>query len=195
MATNKYIYLTSENFIRSNVNINDEVHGKYIQAAMREAQDINLQSILGTRLLKKLQELVKTNTIEDSGNTIYKECVDKCQYYLLYVVTARLMAITGVHVGNFGPSQNVDENMQSLRLSDIFEMEQYYLNKADHYCLELQNWLLENYKELPELTKKKVSQLNSNLYSSASCGLNLGGARGKGYRKYWDKFHIGYDHP
>ena len=195
MASKKYVFLTSEAFIRSNVNINDEVHGKYLQAAMREAQDINLQTVIGTRLLSKLQELVSGGTIDDSGNTIYKECVDKCQYFLLYVTTARLFAITGVHVGNFGPSQPTDENMQSLRLPELFQMEQYYINKADHYCLELQNWLIENHTQLPELTKKKVSQINSNLYSAATSGLWLGGARGRGICSLWDKTHFGYDYP
>lgn len=192
---NKYIFLTSEAFIRSNVNINDEVHGKYVQAAMREAQDINLQQVLGTRLMKKLQDMVSGNTINNEGNEVYKECLDKCKWYLMYCTVARLMAITGVHVGNFGPNQPVDENMQSMRLSDIFQMEQYYVNKADHYCLELQNWLMEKHNELPELTKKKISEIGANLYSAASCGLWLGGARGRGVCRLWDRTHIGYDYP
>lgn len=191
----KYIFLTSENFIRSNSNVNDELHGKFIQSAMREAQDINLQSVIGTRLMNKLQDLVSGNTIDDSGNTVYKECLDKCQWYLLYCTIARLVPITSLHISNFGLNQPTDENMQSQRLNDIFEIEAYYVNKADHYCLELQNWLLENYTQLPELTKNKVSQIRSNLYSAASCGLFLGGARGKGMYGFWDRTHFGYDKP
>ena len=178
---NKYIYLTSENFIKSNSTINDNIDNKYLQSAMRESQEINLQSLIGTRLLRKLQNLVKTNEIENSGNTIYKECVDQCQYFLLYHTVAKLVMITGIHISNFGPNSPSDENMDKVYFSELGNVEQYWVNKADHYGLMLQNWLLENRNSLPELCKKKVSELHSNLYSAASCGLFLGGARGRGW--------------
>ena len=80
-------------------------------------------------------------------------------------------------------------------MSDLGQCEQYWVDKADHYAFILQNWLLENHQDLPELTKQKVSQLNSNLYSAASSGLWLGGARGRGHRRLYDLTHIGYDKP
>lgn len=178
---NKYIYLTSEDFVRSNASINDEVHGKYVQSAMREAQDINLQSLLGTRLMKKLQDLVRDNQVGETGNEIYKELLDRCKYFLLYHTVEHLIPIVGVHISNFGLSQPSDENMTALGLRDTFRMQQYYTDKADFYGKELQDWLIENHSQLPELCAKKISQLHSNLYSAASCGLNLGGARGRGW--------------
>lgn len=189
----KYIFLSSEAFIKSNSNISDNIDNKYLQSALREAQEINLQSLTGTRLLRKLQDLIRTNQINESANTVYKECVDQCQYYLLYHTIAKLTMITGVHLSNFGPNNPSDENMQSLYFSELGNVEQYYVNKADHYALMLQDWLLENHSELPELSAKKISELRSNLYSAASCGMNLGGARGKGYEYLWHKYHIGYD--
>ena len=194
-TTSRYTFLTSEAFIKANSTINDNVDGKYIQSAMREAQEINLQAIVGTRLLRKLQQLVRNNTINESGNTIYKECVDQCQYFLLYHSVAKLVMITGVHISNFGPNNPTDENMSSLYMNDLAQCEQYWVNKADHYALMLQNWLLDNYTSLPELSAQKVSQLRSNLYSAASCGLNLGGARGKGMRNFLAKYFFGYDKP
>lgn len=192
----KYIFLTSESFIRSNINVNDELHGKYIQAALRESQEVGLQSILGTRLLRKLQELVSGNTINNEGNEIYKELIDKSQWYLLYSTVARLVPIVGVHISNFGLSVPNDENMQALnRLPDIFQMAEFYVHKADFFAHELQLWLLENHSQLPELTPNKISQMRSNLYSAASCNLWLGGERGRGYNRYYNLTHFGYDHP
>jgi len=187
----KYVFLTSETFIRSNANINDETHGKYIQSALREAQEMGLQTIVGTRLLRKLQELVNNNTINNSGNEKYKELVDMAQWYLLYSTVARLIPIVGVHISNFGLSVPQDENMQALnRLPDIFQMEQFYIHKADFYTRELQNWLLENHKYFPELSATKISELRSNLYSAASCGVWLGGSRGRS--RWWAYPHL-YD--
>lgn len=184
----KYIFLTSEAFIKANSTINDNVDNKYMQSAMREAQEINLQSLLGTRLLRKLQNLVRTGEIAESGNTAYKECVDQCQYFLLYHTVAKLVMITGIHISNFGPNNPTDENMGNLYMSDLSQCEQYWINKADHYALMLQNWLLENHKYFPELCPKKISQLHSNLYSAASSGLFLGGARGRG--RWWAYPHL-----
>ena len=186
----KYVFLTSEAFIRSNANINDETHGKYIQSALREAQEMGLQTIVGTRLLRKLQELVSGNTINNSGNEKYKELVDRAQFYLLYATVAKLIPVVGVHISNFGLSTPTDENMQALnRLPDIFQMSEYYVHKADFFARELQLWLLENRNYFPELSANKISQLRSNLYSAASCGVWLGGARGKGYGFTWRDFY------
>lgn len=186
----KYVFLTSESFIRSNANINDETHGKYIQSALREAQEMGLQTIIGTRLLQKLQTLVNNNTINNQGNEKYKELVDRAQFYLLYATVAKLIPVVGVHISNFGLSTPTDENMQALnRLPDIFQMSEYYVHKADFFARELQLWLLENRNYFPELSANKISQLRSNLYSAASCGVWLGGARGKGYGFTWRDFY------
>ena len=196
MATNKYIFLTSEDFIRSNANINDETHGKYIQSALREAQEIGLQSIIGTRLLRKLQELVRTNEINNSGNTIYKLLVDQSQFYLLYSTVSRLVPIISLHLSNFGVSTPWDENMTAINnLADIFKLEQFYINKADFFARNLQLWILDNCSELPEISAQRISQLRANLYSAASSGLWLGGPRGKGWRRFFDLTHFGYDKP
>ena len=193
----KYIYLTSEAFIRSNANINDEVHGKYIQSALREAQEMGLGTIVGTRLLRKLQEMVSDGTIDDTGNEKYKELIDQAQWYLLYNTVAKLIPILSVHISNFGLSFPQDENMQAVsRLSDIFQMSEFYVHKTDFYAHELQLWVIDNYRDLPEITATKISELRSNLYSAASCGLWLGGARGKKGKRYWDiRYGLGYDKP
>ena len=58
-------------------------------------------------------------------------------------------------------------------------MQYYYQTKVDAYCLELQQWLLQNKESIPELTECHCRKLSSNLHSAASCGIFLGGSRGK----------------
>ena len=52
------ILLSSENFIKSVTNISDNVNGKYILPALREAQEIDLKGIIGSSLLETLKILV-----------------------------------------------------------------------------------------------------------------------------------------
>lgn len=58
------VLLTSEEFVKSISNISDNLAGKYMLPAIREAQEINLREILGDALtdkLKKIVELGQTN--------------------------------------------------------------------------------------------------------------------------------------
>ena len=45
------ILLTSEEFVKSYSNISNNVNGKYLRVAIREAQEIELRGILGSFLL------------------------------------------------------------------------------------------------------------------------------------------------
>ena len=60
------------------------------------------------------------------------------------------------------------------------ELEQArYQSQADAECARLQNYLLEHRDDLPELTDNECGRIRSQLYSSVTCGVYLGGARGK----------------
>ena len=82
-------------------------------------------------------------------------------------------------IGNFGVAKSNDENLQVVTQDEIAKMQYYYQSKADFCALELQGWLLENRTAFPELTDCVCKKIHSNLYSAASCGLWLGGPRGK----------------
>ena len=178
MATKEYL-LVSETFVKSVTSISDNVSGKYIQSSIREAQEIALKSILGTRLLDKLKELGLAKELDDPANIAYKDLVDKCQYFLAYTAIVELTNKVSYKIGNFGVAKSNDENLQVVTQDEIAKMQYYYQSKADFCALELQNWLLENRTAFPELTDCVCKKIHSNLYSAASCGLWLGGPRGK----------------
>nr|DAJ17427.1 MAG TPA: hypothetical protein [Siphoviridae sp. ctuCR5] len=52
------VLLISEDYIKSESNLDNNVSGKYLQSAIKLAQDIELQSLIGTKLLEKIQKLV-----------------------------------------------------------------------------------------------------------------------------------------
>jgi hypothetical protein len=173
------ILLSSEAFVKSQTSVSDNLSGKYILPSLREAQEIGLKGILGDCLLSKLKSLVKDGTIEASANHKYKELIDRCQYYLAYVTVVEVTNKTTFKVGNFGVSKSSDENMQVATQDEVAKMQYYYQSKADACCLDLQNWLMENRSSFPELNECDCRRISSNLYSAATCGIFLGGARGK----------------
>lgn len=176
---NKSVLLCSPTFIKEYCNISDNLENKFLVPAIREAQDMELESVLGSKLLKKLKADIRENKLDG----IYKDCVEYSQYYLAYVAIAKVIVIASVKIDNIGANITSDEQVQNLSLSDTFTLEDYYLKKAEYYKFRLQNWLLENKSQLPELGENKCHEIHSNLYSAQIGGLFLGGARGKGNKK------------
>lgn len=173
------ILLSSEAFVKAQTNISDNVAGKYILPSLREAQEVGLKSIVGETMLAKLKNLVENNEVNAEGNALYKELIDKAQYYLAYMTIVEIINKVTFKIGNAGLVKATDENMQTASQSEIVSQIEYYQGKADFYCVELQNFILNNINGLPEINEGACRRIKANLYSAASCGIFLGGARGK----------------
>lgn len=173
------ILLTSEAFVKSVTNISDNIAGKYILPAIREAQEQGLKGILGDCLLAKLKNLAGTNQLTGK----YKELVDHCQYYLAYLAIVEVTNKVSYKIGNFGVAKSNDENLSVASYEEITQMQYYYQSKVDSHCLDLQNWILQNKESFPELSSCQCNKIASNLHSAASCGIWLGGPRGKHRRR------------
>lgn len=173
------ILLSSEAFVKSVTSASDNLSGKYILPSLREAQEIGLRGILGDDLLAKLKDLIKNGTLETESDGVYKTLVDHCQYYLAYMTIVEVTNKVSYKIGNFGVTKTSDENLQVASQDEIAKMQYYYQSKADACCLDLQNFLLEHRKDYPELTENSCYKIESNLHSAASCGIFLGGARGR----------------
>ena len=173
------ILLSSEAFVKSVTSASDNLSGKYILPSLREAQEIGLRGILGDDLLAKLKDLCKNGTLETESGGVYKTLVDHCQYYLAYMTIVEVSNKVSYKLGNFGVTKTQNENLQVATQDEIAKMQYYYQSKADACCLDLQNFLLEHRKDYPELTENSCYKIESNLHSAASCGIFLGGARGR----------------
>lgn len=167
--------LTSERFVKSVTNISDNLAGKYLLPSIREAQDQGLRGILGDCLFAKVKELNKNDQLSGA----YKDLVDHSQYFLAYAAIVEVTNKISYKISNFGVAKSNDENLQVASYEEIVKMQYYYQSKADAYCLDLQNWILENKGSFPELTECQCKKIHSNLHSAASCGIFLGGARGR----------------
>ena len=173
------ILLSSEAFVKNVTSASDNLSGKYILPSLREAQEIGLRGILGDDLLAKLKDLRKDGNLETESGGVYKTLVDHCQYYLAYMTIVEVTNKVSYKIGNFGVTKTSDENLQVASQDEIAKMQYYYQSKADACCLDLQNFLLEHRKDYPELTENSCHKIESNLQSAASCGIFLGGARGR----------------
>jgi len=173
------ILLSSEKFIKETTNVSDNLAGKYILPALREAQEFGLRGILGDKLLDKLKQLKKDNLLDTESGGVYKTLVNRCQYYLAYMTIVEVVNRVSYKVANFGVVKSTDENLQVATQDEIAKQMCFYQAKADNYCLDLQHFLLDHRSDYPELTDSCCHHIESNLHSAASCGIFLGGARNR----------------
>lgn len=173
------ILLITEQSIKNLTNISDNMSGKLLLPAIRESQEINLREILGDALLDELKRQVEIDDVRET----YGNLLLQCQYYLAYQSCANICMITSVKIDNAGLQRVSDEKMEPLPVSEVNQIHDYYQQKADFYCERLQHFLLQNKDDYPQLNTRQCNAINSNLYSSASCGIFLGGPRSKNVDK------------
>ena len=192
------IYFISEKTIKeySNIDVNTDTH--YLLPAIRESQDIDLQTIIGKYLYKVLQDKVEDKTIDEPENEAYKEFLGVIKYFLVYNTLANIILVVNYKLNNGGVQQANDEALTSINMSDAKQLKQYYADKADFYANRIKWYMVDNYDQL-SLKDEDVTNLRAQLDNLAPCPIYLGGAQNptklrirkrypsRGYDKPWYK--------
>lgn len=173
------ILLTSEDRVKEITAISDNVAGEYMTSAIREVQDFRLQRVVGTKLYAKLKTLVGDDTISLPANAAYKTLLDVAQYFLAYEVACSLMIKLNWKVTNAGVVTTPDDKVQPADMATLDQVRSDYRATADDYCDALQRHILANRANYPELDTNTCNEIQAHLRDSASCGLFLGGVRGR----------------
>lgn len=191
------VLMTNEGFVRSATALSDNVGGKYLTVAIREAQEIGLRNIVGSALLLKMKAVIYATEYPEgsfnadfamdfdllgpagAGVDAYLCLVDRCQYFLAYRAAAEAVRKVAWKVSNVGVHRDSDENVQQASRPETEAVIADYMDKSDYYARLLQAWLIEHRATYPELSEWRCRDIRSALYSSATSGVWLGGARGK----------------
>ena len=173
------ILFISEDFIKTNSGLNDNLFGKSLLPAIRESQDIYLQQIIGSTLYHKLLDLVDTETIGDNENALYKELLDEyVRTYMLYQTIVQVIPVTNVKLSNYGTTLSDDQYLVNLSQGDAELIEKHYQNLADFYARRLQEFILSHCEDLA-VDACTCDGIRANLQNAATTGVFLGGIRGR----------------
>ena len=194
MNTND-VLLISEDYIKSTTNVSDNIAGDYLLPAVKLAQDIDLESTIGTNLLQKLQELVYDNDISNKENEMYKLLLDNyVQPYLAYCTIKHIVPTVAYKLVNQGIVRTDDEKSYNITSNEVDKTADYYNHLSNFYKKRLQMFLISKYNSFTELLNwKSLADIRANLYSAAGCNLSLGGPRGKSI--FNPSILMGYDFP
>ena len=170
------IFLISEDYIKTNSGLNDNVWAKYIAPTIITTQDIDLQRVLGSCLYREILSMVKDGRIRNSDFSIYKTLLDDyISNFLLYQTLTNLIPVISTKITNMGVVTSSDEHITNLTQVERDIVIGQYQKYADAYCKMLQDFLKENRTQFKELDCCGEAELNS----SATIGLFLGGIRSK----------------
>jgi len=138
--------------------INDSLDPDLLKNNIREAQDIQLQRVIGTLLYNKLTDLVKNNEMDDPANAVYKTLlVDYIQDILLYAAYYETLESIFIRPRNNGlltpqggeNSESVDKTRYEMKRTSV-------RNKFEYYSDRLSRFITENEADYPELTQNTL---------------------------------------
>lgn len=151
------VFLLSEKRFKADMMWDNVDAAAYIRPALMTAQDIHLREVLGDKLLNEVMARVKANRLEG----YYKELVDEyCIPFLEFQTAADMVVPSTFKQRNAGVVQTYDSNLNTMSVSDVKYMEQFYLNKVGFYQNRLVKYLNQNKTHFPE-------------YNVCGCGDNV----------------------
>lgn len=146
------VLIISEKTIKAYTAINENVDSKLIYTTIRQVQDIDLDSIIGPVLNKKLQDMVRTGEI--ATNADYKDLLDNwITPYMCAQVTSAIQIYLNYKLVNSGVIQNDDERRSHLDYQANKSLMAQYEKYANAYAQKLKNHLCCNSNKYPEYHK------------------------------------------
>lgn len=154
------VLLVDADLIKSLSVINSNVADEFISIAIRDTQFVDLQSLIGTRLLNRLMELIYNDikgledTINDANNVAYKDLLDNLiMPFLVHRTAVNTLIPVSYKVRNMGVVKTSGNNIANADFLDIQYLIKYYSTQADFYKSKISKFLCvyrEAFKELDE---------------------------------------------
>lgn len=144
-------YFISTQYLKEHTTINSNVDTAILNSPIWEAQEINVHQICGTKLYRRLLELVSTGQITLPAFSKYKELLDDyvqpvCTYWA-WLYSLPYLAMKAV---NKGVQRQLDENSNNASMDELHYLEENIKDKADFFSQRLAGFLEQNSSDYPE---------------------------------------------
>lgn len=140
--------------VKQYTDINDSLDADLIKNAIREAQDIELQRVIGTLLYQKLISDVQASSLTGAYQTLVNDYI---QDMLLYASYYNILENTFIRTRNNGLlTPQGGENSASVDKSTYEMKRQSVRNKFEYYSDRLSRYLVETQNSFPELTENTL---------------------------------------
>jgi hypothetical protein len=149
MQTNDNVLLITKEDLYKYTQLKGNVDIDNISPFIKVAQDIEIQTVLGTILYRKILDDVQANTLVDQYLTLVSTYV---QPMLIHYAMSDFMLFHGYEVSNAGILRNNPENTSLPDKSEIDTLVKRYSNIAETYRRRLIDYITLNVGLYPEYT-------------------------------------------
>jgi len=141
--------IISEAKLRQFTDLNDSVDTSLLKNAVREAQDISLQRIIGTKLYQKILSDIDANSLAGAYLTLVDDYIQDFLLYAAYYEALEAIYIRPRNNGLLTPTGG--ENSIEVDRSLFNVKRQNVQNKMEYYAERLTNYIAEEQASYPEL--------------------------------------------
>jgi hypothetical protein len=141
--------LISEQKIREFTDINNNVDSKLLTSNIIVQQDINIQRILGTKLYRRLLDLVKTNAVAGDYLVLLNEWVQPSLLWWSYYEILEAIYVRPRNNGLLKPTGG--ENSVDVDYSVYSRKRESAKQKAEYYSEMLARYLVAKQQLYPEM--------------------------------------------
>jgi hypothetical protein len=145
MTTTLFI---SENKLKNFTDLNNSVDPDLLKNAVREAQDINIQRMLGYNLYQKMITDVNNNTLTGYYLTLMNEYLQDTLLYWSYYEALESIWLRPRNNGLLIPNGGVEASAVDSNTYD--KKRQSVKNKAEWYAERMVGFLIDNQTQFPE---------------------------------------------
>lgn len=162
MTTMNNILLISEKTIKENSLVSNNVDGKYIQNAIRSAQDLSILPIIGQKLFNRLCEGIANDNLTELETELISTYI---QPVLINAVMSDLVLQLSFKFRNLGAVQTVDTNVIIPSLTDLEYIRNDYSMKCTFYQNRLSDFLESNCAKFSQYPGCDCHSLKANKYA------------------------------
>lgn len=169
MANKAYFISVAE--LKTKSIIDGGVDGDKLNQFIEVAQDTHIQNYLGTSLYNKLQLLITGGTIDDAGNSDYKDfLIDYVKPVLIWASQESYLPFAMFQIQNGGVYKHSSEKAETISLSEMRMMLDKARENMEFYTKRLIDYACDNTDILPE-----YNETNNNSDMPSDGTLNYSG--------------------
>lgn len=176
MALPQQILYIDGNYIKAYSHIDGNIDDNDLLPSIIQAQDSQIQPILGTNLYNKLKTLIKDGQVDTAGNENYKTLLQ--EYVMMTTLKWTLVYFYPYLHGNLANgiigTRNVD-NMTSLSQDEVSALIDTERSNAQFYTERLINYLLLGGVTFAEYNSNDHNNMTPETQAYSEGGLTISG--------------------
>lgn len=172
MALPQQILFIDSEYLKAYSHLDGSIDPKDMLPSIVQAQDSQIQPLLGTKLYDKLKSDIKNNTLTGDYQSLVEDYV--MMTTLKWTLVHFYPYLQGKILNGTIGSRNVD-NITALSQDEVMRMVDMERTNAQFYSERLISYLMDNTSLFPEYNSNSGSQMNPEYQTYAEGGLTISG--------------------